>query len=69
MKKRQRLVIVTSAAHVIIAAAGGEEKKSKVDINLQGLGVVVRRIGGVGGSGWCIDTVSPTTNFLAWEVC
>lgn len=59
-KKRQRLVIVTSAAHVIIAAAGGEEKKSKVDINLQGLGVVVRRIGGIGGSAWAIDTVSQT---------
>lgn len=57
-KKRQRLVIVTSAAHVIIAAADGNDKKPKTDINLQGLGVVVRRVGGADSTMWAIDTVS-----------
>lgn len=57
-KKRQRLVIVTSAAHVIIAAADGNDKKPKTDINLQGLGVIVRRVGGPDSTTWAIDTVS-----------
>ena len=55
-KKRQRLVMVTSAARVIIAAAGGDDKKPKTEISLQGLGVVVRKIGG-DGTMWAIDTV------------
>ncbi|TGZ81745.1 Pkinase-domain-containing protein [Ascodesmis nigricans] len=54
-KKRQRLVMVTSAAHVIIAS-GSDDKKAKTDINLQGLGVVVRRIGGNDSTTWAIDT-------------
>ncbi|KAF8543105.1 kinase domain-containing protein [Trichophaea hybrida] len=54
-KKRQRLVMVTSAARVIIAAAGGDEKKPKTEISLQGLGVVVRKVGG-DGTMWAIDT-------------
>ena len=57
-KKRQRLVMVTSAARVIIAAAGGDEKKPKTEISLQGLGVVVRKVGG-DDTMWAIDTVSP----------
>lgn len=56
-KKRQRLVMVTSAARVIIAAAGGDDKKPKTEISLQGLGVVVRKVGGDGAM-WAIDTVS-----------
>lgn len=56
-KKRQRLVLVTSAARVIIAAAGGDEKKPKTEISLQGLGVVVRKVGGGDGTVWAIDTV------------
>jgi 3-phosphoinositide dependent protein kinase-1 len=55
-KKRQRLVMVTSAARVILAAAGGDEKKPKVEINLQGLGVVVRRNGSGESTSWAIDT-------------
>jgi 3-phosphoinositide dependent protein kinase-1 len=58
-RKRQRLVMVTSAARVIIAAAGGDDKKLKTEISLQGLGVVVRKVGG-DGTMWAIDTVSPT---------
>jgi 3-phosphoinositide dependent protein kinase-1 len=57
-KKRQRLVMITSAARVIIAAAGGDDKKPKTDISLQGLGVVVRSVGGSDGTMWAIDTVS-----------
>jgi 3-phosphoinositide dependent protein kinase-1 len=58
-RKRQRLVMVTSAARVIIAAAGGDDKKLKTEISLQGLGVVVRKVGS-DGTMWAIDTVSPT---------
>lgn len=54
-RKRQRLVMVTSAARVIIAAAGGDDKKPKTEISLQGLGVVVRKVGG-DGTMWAIDT-------------
>ncbi|KAI5821240.1 kinase-like domain-containing protein [Pyronema omphalodes] len=57
-KKRQRLVMVTSAARIIIAAAGGDDKKPKTEISLQGLGVVVRKVGGGDGTTWAIDTVS-----------
>jgi len=65
-KKRQRLVMVTSAARVIIAAAGGDDKKPKTEISLQGLGVVVRKVGG-DGTMWAIDTVrflSPSQSSL-----
>ncbi|KAL7276795.1 serine/threonine protein kinase [Rhizina undulata] len=55
-KKRQRLVMITSSARVIIAPAGGDEKKMKTEINLQGLGVVVRKVGGSGSTTWTIDT-------------
>ena len=57
-KKRQRLVLITSAARVIIAAAGGDDKKPKTEISLQGLGVVVRKVGGADATVWAIDTVS-----------
>ena len=69
-KKRQRLVMVTSAARVIIAAAGGDDKKPKTEISLQGLGVVVRKVGG-DGTVWAIDTVGsappPHTHSHAYE--
>lgn len=57
VKKRQRLIIITSAARLVIAAANGDDKKPKTEINLQGLGVVVRRVGSAGGT-WAVDTVS-----------
>lgn len=56
-KKRQRLVMITTCARVIVAAAGGEDKRMKLEINLQGLGVVARSIGGSGSTSWAVDTV------------
>lgn len=57
-KKRQRLVMITTCARVIVAAAGGDDKRMKLEINLQGLGVVARSMGGSGSTSWAIDTVS-----------
>lgn len=57
-KKRQRLVMITTCARVIIAAAGGDDKRMKLEINLQGLGVVARKVPGNSDTTWAIDTVS-----------
>ena len=58
-KRRQRLVMVTTSARIIICAAGGDEKKMKTEINLLGLGVVIRQVGNATTSSqWAIDTVS-----------
>lgn len=57
-KRRQRLVMVTTSARIIIAAAGGDEKKVKTEINLLGLGVVIRQVGNAStNNAWAIDTV------------
>lgn len=63
-KKRQRLVMVTTSARIIIAAAGGDEKKMKTEINLLGLGVVVRQVGNASTSNaWAIDTVYSSVTY------
>ncbi|RPA98442.1 Pkinase-domain-containing protein [Choiromyces venosus 120613-1] len=62
-KKRQRLVMITTCARVIVAAAGGDDKRMKVEINLQGLGVVARSIGGSSSTTWAIDTRDKTYTF------
>lgn len=56
-KKRQRLVMITTCARIIIAAAGGDDKRMKMEINLQGLGVVARKVPGNSDTTWAIDTV------------
>lgn len=62
-KRRQRLVMITSGARLIIAglgATGGDLSKIKGEIDLQGLGVVVRQTASstssLGGS-FTVDTV------------
>ncbi|KAF8458510.1 kinase-like domain-containing protein [Kalaharituber pfeilii] len=63
-KRRQRLVMVTTSARIIIAVAGGDEKKMKTDINLLGLGVVIRQVGNAATSStWAIDTRDKTYTF------
>lgn len=62
-KKRQRLVMITTCARVIVAAAGGDDKRMKLEINLQGLGVVARSTGGSGSTSWAIDTRDKTYTF------
>jgi 3-phosphoinositide dependent protein kinase-1 len=60
-KKRQRLVMITTCARAIVAASGGD-KKMKMEINLQGSGVIARK---VTDSTWAIDTVRPITRLVA----
>ncbi|KAI5797996.1 kinase-like domain-containing protein [Peziza echinospora] len=63
-KRRQRLVMVTTSARIIIAAAGGDDKRMKTDINLLGLGVVIRQVGNATTSNvWAIDTRDKTYTF------
>lgn len=63
-KRRQRLVMVTTSARIIIAAAGGDEKKVKTEINLLGLGVVIRQLGGAStNNAWAIDTRDKSYTF------
>lgn len=69
-KKRQRLVMITTCARVIIAAAGGEDKRMKMEINLQGLGVVARKVTGNSDTTWAIDTVRvvlASDLFVVWD--
>ncbi|KAH8148727.1 uncharacterized protein LAJ45_07070 [Morchella importuna] len=58
-KKRQRLVMITTCARAIVAASGGD-KKMKMEINLQGSGVIARK---VTDSTWALDTRDKTYTF------
>lgn len=60
-KKRQRLVMITTCARAIVAASGGD-KKMKMEINLQGSGVIARK---VNDNTWALDTVRSVAQLVA----